>query len=107
MSGVAVATGTDFETPEDDPFPALHHELLFLARHCDMSTADVLRSATAIGARSAGCAELMGTLEPGKLANFVVLDEDPLADIKNLRSISRVVKRGREFPRNEYRTSPE
>lgn len=105
-AGVAVATGTDFETPDEDPFPALHRELAFLTRHCDMSTADVLRSATAVGARSAGCADLMGTVEPGKLANFVVLDEDPLADIENLRSISRVVKRGREFPRGDYDSKP-
>ena len=45
----------------------------------------------------------MGTIEAGKLANFVVLAEDPVADLANLRSITFVVKRGRRYDRSEYR----
>ena len=36
----------------------------------------------------------LGTLEPGKLADMVILDGDPLADIRNTRRIFRVVKGG-------------
>jgi imidazolonepropionase-like amidohydrolase len=37
----------------------------------------------------------MGTLEPGKVADLVLLDADPLADIRNARKIRMVVLRGR------------
>jgi imidazolonepropionase-like amidohydrolase len=45
----------------------------------------------------------MGTLVSGKLANFVVLTEDPLADIENIRTVELTVKRGREYRREDYR----
>ena len=45
----------------------------------------------------------MGTIEGGKLADFVVLAKDPSADIGNLRSIETTVKRGKEYPRADYR----
>jgi imidazolonepropionase-like amidohydrolase len=44
----------------------------------------------------------MGSIEPGKLANFVVLAEDPTRDVANLASIEFVLKRGRRFPRAEF-----
>jgi imidazolonepropionase-like amidohydrolase len=106
-AGVDVSTGTDFETPPDDPFPSLYKELLFLNRRCGMATDAVLRAATQVGARSAGAESTMGTLEAGKLANFVVLDENPLADLTNLESVSCTVKRGHRFARSEYDAHPE
>ena len=39
----------------------------------------------------------VGTLERGKLADLVILDADPLADIKNTRKISKVMKGGQFF----------
>jgi imidazolonepropionase-like amidohydrolase len=44
----------------------------------------------------------MGSVEAGKLANFAVLDEDPLRDIANLRTITLTVKRGRRFDRADF-----
>ncbi|MGH8646748.1 MAG: amidohydrolase family protein, partial [Gammaproteobacteria bacterium] len=49
------------------------------------------------GARVMGRAAELGTLEPGKLADLLVLEADPLADIRNLRRIHSVVKGGRVF----------
>ena len=40
-----------------------------------------------------------GTIEPGKAADLVLLDKDPLADIHNTRSIRAVVLNGKLFPR--------
>ncbi len=71
-AGVELATGTDYETDPDDPFPALYEELAFLVRRCGIPTLDVLRSATLVGTRSAGVDHLTGTVEPGKLADFAV-----------------------------------
>ncbi|MFF4896199.1 amidohydrolase family protein [Streptomyces sp. NPDC001068] len=101
-AGVGICTGTDFETEPDDPFPALYGELAFLADRCGMPAAEVLRSATLVGARAAGTEADMGSVEAGKLANFAVLDEDPLQDIAHLRSISLTVKRGRRFTRADF-----
>jgi imidazolonepropionase-like amidohydrolase len=101
-AGVPISAGSDYETRAGDPFPALHRELVFLHERCSMPTAEVLRSATQIGARSAGAEDEMGTIEPGKLANLVILDRDPLADLRNLDSIWSTVKRGVRHPRAEF-----
>ncbi|MFJ6835730.1 amidohydrolase family protein [Streptomyces sp. NPDC091209] len=101
-AGVDIATGTDYETDPEDPFPALYDELAFLVHRCGMSPEQVLRSATLIGARSAGAEDIMGSVEAGKLANFVVLEDDPLRDIEHLRSVTLTVKRGRRFERREF-----
>ncbi|MFD0599637.1 hypothetical protein ACFQZ4_51025 [Catellatospora coxensis] len=52
---------------------------------------------------SMGAQDVMGTVEAGKLANFVVLARDPLADLANLDSIEYTVKRGRRFDRGDFR----
>ncbi|GGX83143.1 amidohydrolase family protein [Streptomyces fructofermentans] len=101
-AGVDICTGTDYETDPADPFPALYEELAFLVHRCGIPTEDVLRSATLIGARSAGAEHLMGSVEAGKLANFAVLEDDPLQDIGNLRTITLTVKRGRRFERAAF-----
>lgn len=104
-AGVSISTGTDYETGPQHPFPALHDEMAFLAHDCGIPTAEVIHSATLIGARSIGAQAAMGSIEAGKLANFVVLAGDPVADLANLRSISFVVKRGRRYCRSEYRAA--
>ncbi|MGW1621797.1 amidohydrolase family protein, partial [Streptomyces sp. NPDC002172] len=101
-AGVDVCTGTDHETDPADPFPALYGELAFLVDRCGVPATDVLRSATLVGARAAGTEADMGTVEPGKLANFAVLDENPLHDIGNLRTITYTVRRGHRFDRAEF-----
>ena len=68
-----------------------------------MTPADALRAATFIGARTIGQEKEMGTLEPGKLANFVVLAKDPLDNVSNLKTVTLTVKRGVRFRRADYR----
>ena len=101
-AGVPICAGSDYQTLPDDPFPSLHHELYFLHERCGLPAAEVLRSATQIGARSAGTEDDMGTLEPGKLASFVILDRDPVADLRNLDSIWCTVKRGARHARTDF-----
>lgn len=105
-AGVSISTGTDYETGPQHPYPALHEEMAFLAQHCDIPAEQVIRCATLVGARSIGAEATMGTIEAGKLANFVVLAQDPLADMANLTSIAFVVKRGRRYDRSEYQPEP-
>ncbi|MFC1430097.1 amidohydrolase family protein [Streptacidiphilus sp. N1-3] len=101
-AGVTLSTGTDYETGPEHPYPSLHEEMAFLARRCGIPAAQVIRSATLAGAVSMGAEDVMGTVESGKLANFVVLERDPLEDMANLRSIEFVVKRGLRHDRADY-----
>lgn len=69
-----------------------HWELWSLAS--GMSNHDALRAATSLGAEIIGLGRDLGTVEVGKLADLVVLDADPLEDIRNSTSIRYVVKNG-------------
>jgi Amidohydrolase family len=58
---------------------------------------EVLRAATLHGAEAIGYAQDLGSLEPGKLADLIVLNKDPLQDIRNTTSIRYVMKNGQLF----------
>ncbi|WP_328890420.1 amidohydrolase family protein [Streptomyces sp. NBC_00316] len=101
-AGVDISAGTDYETEPGQPYPSLHDELVFLVERCGIPAVQAIRSATLVGALSMGTEDVMGTVAEGKLANFVVLQQNPLADIRNLRSISCVVKRGLRLDRADF-----
>jgi imidazolonepropionase-like amidohydrolase len=61
---------------------------------CGIPNADVLRIATLNGAQALGVSDRLGTLEPGKLADFFVVSGDPLVDIRATRAVRWVVKSG-------------
>ncbi|MFQ5984611.1 MAG: amidohydrolase family protein [Alphaproteobacteria bacterium] len=92
--GVIVAAGSDAGNIGTLHGPALHRELELMAREAGLAPMDVLVAATRGGARVMGMSADLGTLEPGKLADMVILNADPLADIRNTRGIHRVVKGG-------------
>jgi imidazolonepropionase-like amidohydrolase len=102
-AGVGVSTGTDGETTHDLPWPAVFDEFELLAGPAGLPPEAVIRAATLTGARAMGQEKEMGSIEPGKLANMVVLASNPVADVHNLRSVVLTVKRGRRFPRADYR----
>ena len=101
-SGVTITTGTDGETPADEPWPALFDEFELLHDQAGFSPAAVITAATINGAKAAGQETSMGTIEPGKLANMVVLAKNPLDDVRNLRSVTLTVKRGKQYSRADY-----
>ena len=63
-----------------------------------MDPADVIRSATSVAARAVGLADVVGTVEPGRDADLIVVDQDPLGDIRALRSMRMVMQRGAVVP---------
>jgi imidazolonepropionase-like amidohydrolase len=102
-SGVTISAGTDGDTPISEPWPALFDELELLHDSAGLPPMEVIKAATLNGARAAGQEKDMGTIEAGKLANMVVLAKNPLDDVHNFQSVVLTVKRGRQFPREEYR----
>jgi imidazolonepropionase-like amidohydrolase len=88
---VPIALGTDMWA-----FPGLgvSIEMDFYVRS-GIGPLDAIRSATQTAARSLGIESDRGTLEPGKRADFLLLIQDPLVDIKNVRSIDGIYKAGR------------
>ena len=101
-SGVAISAGTDADSDWHDPLPALADEMALLVK-AGMTPMDAIRAATAVAARTIGEARDMGTLETGKLANIAFLKKDPLSDIANVKTVTLTLKRGKEFPRHDYR----
>ena len=64
------------------------------------SNHDVLRAATIYGAEAIGFGDDLGTVEVGKLADILVLDDDPLEDLRNSVAIMYVMKNGRLYDGN-------
>jgi imidazolonepropionase-like amidohydrolase len=90
--GVPIITGTDMIVPGYSLDRSI--ELLVQSGFTPM---DAIRAATSLPARAMGRAATVGTIEPGRAADLVVLDRDPLADIHNIRSVRYVVKDGVVF----------
>lgn len=82
-----------------------HGELQGLGYHWEMwaysmggmSQAEVLRAATIDGAHIIGAPDDLGSIEVGKLADLVVLNSNPLSDIRNTEDIDHVIQNGRVF----------
>ena len=73
-----------------------HWELWAMAAG-GMSNHDVLRVATIHGANAIGMEQDLGSLEPGKLADLIVLDANPLEEIHNTNTVRYVMKNGRLY----------
>ncbi len=96
-SGIPVAFGTD--SGPAGRFPGYFEHMEFnLMSEAGMTAREILLSATSV---AASCLNLddVGTLEPGKWADFVVIAQDPLADIEALRSIQSVYVAGNKVAR--------
>jgi imidazolonepropionase-like amidohydrolase len=96
-AGITVAMGTDAGNIGALHGPAVFREMELMVQ-AGLTPLQVLRSATVNGARMMGLERESGTIAPGRLADLVVLDADPLADIANTSRIHRVVKDGRIVP---------
>lgn len=95
-AGVKLLDGTDALMTGVFFGPSLHYSLQYL-NGADVSTADVLRIATVSAAGTEGASADLGTLEPGKLGDVVLLDSNPLEDIKSTLKIWRVIKAGNVY----------
>lgn len=93
-AGVPVMAGTDTGTPYCFPGFSLHDELELMVRG-GVTPLEALRTATTEPARFLGRPGELGTVRPGAIADLLVLDANPLADIRNTQRIHSVSIRGR------------
>jgi len=99
-AGVPFMTGTDSANPFVFPGYSLHEELkLFVS--AGFTPMEALQAATINPARYLGREADLGTIEMGKLADFVILDANPLEDISNTQKIWAVVANGRYLSRSD------
>ncbi len=91
-AGIPIVAGTDQAVPGH----SLHREMELYVE-AGLTPMESLQAATIVPARAMRRDADLGTVESGKIADFLVVDGDPLADIRNLRRIALVVKDGRAY----------
>lgn len=87
--GLTVVAGTDQAIPGH----SLHRELEIYVQ-AGFTPMEALQAATSVPARVMGLDKELGTIAPGKRADMVLLDGDPLADIHNTRRVNRTIAGG-------------
>ncbi|HXE58216.1 MAG TPA: amidohydrolase family protein [Gemmatimonadales bacterium] len=92
-AGGTIVAGSDASNQLLPPGPSLHRELELLV-NAGLTPGDALLAATRNAAELLG-ADSLGRVRPGAAADLVVLDADPLVDIRNTRRVERVMLRGR------------
>ncbi|MEQ1604501.1 MAG: amidohydrolase family protein [Pyrinomonadaceae bacterium] len=99
-SGVRIMAGTDTPNAYVIAGFALHDELALLVK-AGLTPMQALQSATRNPAEFLGESKQQGTVERGKIANLILLDADPLRDIKNTTRINAVIQNGQYLSRSD------
>jgi imidazolonepropionase-like amidohydrolase len=97
-AGVGILAGTDSAAPELVPGFSLHEELVLLVQ-AGLSPMQTLQAATKNPADFLGVIQKQGTFEVGKSADLLILDANPLDDIRHTQKIRALVIRGKLLDR--------
>ena len=103
QAGVKFLAGTDVLNPYCFPGFSLHDELYLLVHKCHFTPLQALQCATRNAAEYLGRLNDLGTVEPGKLADLVLLNANPLDNIRNSNKIHTVVLNGRPLGAHQAR----
>lgn len=91
-AGGIILAGTD--SPLDIPATSLHLNLRAQVKYGGLKPWEALETATSIATKAYGYDKDLGTLEPGKLADLIIVDGDPLSDINDAAKVQCVMKNG-------------
>jgi imidazolonepropionase-like amidohydrolase len=97
-AGVPIVAGTDVLNPYIIAGFSLHDELQLFVEN-GLTPLQALRAATIVPARLLNATDSLGTVAQGKVADLVLLDANPLTDIRNTTHIRAVISNGRVFLR--------
>ena len=89
-AGAILATGSDFNGSAMAPLGDNAVELELITKYCGFSAMDAIISATRNGSLACFAEDKIGTLEPGKFADILLIDGDPLADIAILQDMEKI-----------------
>ena len=105
-NGIPVGLGTDTGCPYITHYD-MWRELCYFVKYCGVTPAFALYSATLLNAELAGISDITGSVEPGKAADLIVCDRDPLADLTALRSLHMVIRDGLRIEHPSVKKMPE
>lgn len=100
-AGVLFMAGTDAPVTSVYSGFSLHDELQLLVRILGMTPMEAIQSATIIPAKFLELDNDLGSIEEGKLADFLILNENPLLDIANTQKIEIVIMNGRIYDQSK------
>lgn len=96
QGGVRLLVGTDSGTPMNFHSESTWQEMDLMVRY-GMNPMHVIASATRLPAQFLGKSHELGTIEPGKLADIIVVDGNPLRHMSALRNVVHVIKDGKQY----------
>ena len=92
--GGKIAAGTDSPVPFTIPGYSLHEEMQLLVS-TGLTPMEVLKIATSNASELLGIPDQVGSIKKGKFADLIILNENPLNNIKNTLNIHKVIKSGK------------
>lgn len=104
--GIPVGLGTDTACPYVTQYD-MWRELGYYVKFCGVSPRFALYSATLLNATLAGIGAITGSIEPGKQAEMIIANENPLENLQTLRSPAMVIMQQRIFRSPKVRKIPE
>ena len=99
-AGLTVATATDAGNPLTLHGPSIYNEMEAM-QEAGLSPSEIIVTTTRNGAEAMGRLDDFGTVEPGKIADLIVLTEDPRNDVRAFRSLSHVMRAGVLYRQDE------
>jgi imidazolonepropionase-like amidohydrolase len=98
--GIKLAVGTDAGNPAVFHGPSVHREMELMVE-AGISPAEVIKAATANAAEILGKGKILGAISEGKLADMLILEDNPLENIQNTQNIWMVIKNGQVLDRDD------
>lgn len=94
-NGVKISVGSDeYSDSFGKNYPLVHHEMQLFVNEIGFTPLEAIRAATLYGAEAIGIEQNYGEVKAGKIANLVILNQDPSINIEHTLDIAHVIKNG-------------